>query len=66
MHCHFGNLADIDAIRDKSPAVSPGISPRKATAIIAVAAVLTGAAAPLALHKVVLTAGKWSLWKRIV
>lgn len=63
---HFGNLVDVDAIRDKSPSVSPGISPRKAmVTTLCLAAVATGAN-PLPVYKVVTTVGPWLLGKRVL
>ena len=63
---HFGNLADIDAIRDKSPAISAGVSPRKATVGIACLAAVAAGANPLTVYKVVTTLGPWLLGKRVL
>ena len=63
---HFGNLVDVDAIRDKSPSVSPGISPRKATVGIACLAAVAAGANPLPVYKVVTTLGPWLLGKRVL
>lgn len=65
MHCHFGNLADIDAIRDKSPSVSPGISPRKAMVATLAVATLVGAAAPIPVFNVAMKVGTWYLMRRV-
>jgi hypothetical protein len=63
---HFGSLIDIDMARDKSPAISAGVSPRKAVvATLCLAAVAAGAN-PLPVYKVVVTVGPWLLGKRVL
>lgn len=61
---HFGNLVDVDAIRDNSKSVSAGISPRKAMVGIACLAAVAAGANPLPVYKVVTTLGPWMIGKR--
>lgn len=61
---HFGSLIDIDMARDKSPAISAGVSPRKAMVVTLCLAAVAAGANPLPVYKAVATLGPWMLGKR--
>ena len=61
---HFGSRVDLNRIREKSPSVSPGISPRKAMVVTLCLAAVAAGANPLPVYKAVATLGPWMLGKR--